>query len=217
MSLKLAGQVGPSISADGTCPAVRQGRAGELVVTTLHGDLYETAKRGNLFIVSTPAAGVTVPIYTNAVQQFVIYNPISSGVDLVISRVWLGYVSGTMAAGHYCYAASVNQGTPATVTQALVQSSKFGANPSTSSGAGNKGLYYSPATPSVALVAGNYLRAMGSSQVVQAATATNAPWTAVDICEGGIIVPPLGIFVVAANVAAASVSVISALVEEVPI
>lgn len=217
MSLKLAGLVGPVVTSDGTCPAVRQGRSGELVITQLHGSLYETAKRGNLFIVSTPAAGVTVPIYTNAVQQFVIYNPISSGVDLVISRVWMGYVSGTNVAGHYCYAASVNQGTPTTATQALVQSSKFGANPSTSTGAGNKGLYYSPATPTTALVAGNYLRAMGISQVVQAATATNQPWVIFDECEGGIIVPPLGIFVVAANVAAASVSVISALVEEVPI
>lgn len=217
MSMKLSGLVGPSISADGTCPTIRLGRSGELVVTELHSSLYETAKRGNAFIVSTPAAGVTVPIYTNAVQQFVVYNPISSGVDLVISRVWLGYVSGTNVAGHYCYAASVGQAIPTSITQALVQSSKINANPSTSTGAGNRGLYYSPGSPAVALVAGNYLRAMGVSQVVQAATATNSPWTAVDICEGGIIVPPQGIFVVAANVAAASVSVISALIEEVPI
>lgn len=217
MSLKLAGNVGPVVTADGTCPAVRQGRTGELVTTQLHGSLYETAKRENLFIVSTAAAGVTVPIYTNATQQFVIYNPISSNVDLVVSRVWIGYVSGTNVAGHYCYAASVGQGLPTAGTQALIQSSKFGANPSSGPGAGNRGVYLSPANPAVALIAGNYLRALGVSQVVQAATATNAPWTAVDICEGGIIVPPQGILVVAANVAAASVSVISALVEEVPI
>lgn len=217
MSLKLAGLVGPAVSSDGTCPAVRQGRSGELVITQLHGSLYETAKRGNLFIVSTPAAGVVVPIYTNATQQFVVYNPISSGVDLVISRVWMGYVSGTMVAGHYCYAASVGQGLPASFTQALVQSSKVNANPSTSTGAGNKGLYYSPANPAVALVAGNYLRTMGISQVVQAATATNQPWVVFDECEGGIIIPPQGVFVVAANVAGASTSVISALIEEVPI
>jgi len=57
---------------------------------------------------------------------------------------------------------------------------------------------------------------MGVSQTVQAATATNTPWTAVDEIEGGIMIPQQGILVVAANVAAASVSTIAALVEEVP-
>jgi len=213
----IIGVVGPQVLSDGVESLERLGRTGEVVSSLLHGRYYETAKRGNLFIVSTPAAGVTVPIYTNAAQQFVIYNPLSSGVDLVIKRVWVGYVSGTMVAGHMCYAGSVAQGVPGTTTQALIQNARLNINPSSGSGAGNKGSYYSPGSPATALVAGNYLRPMGNSQVVQAATATNAPWVQMDDVEGGIIVPPQGILVVAANIAAFSVSTIAALIEEVPV
>ncbi len=209
--------VGPQILTDGVQALARSGRGGELVVAQIHGRYYESAKRGNLFIVSTPAAGVTVPIYTNAAQQFVIYNPLSSGVDLVIKRVWVGYVSGTMVAGHMCYAASVAQAAPGTITQANIQNARLTVALSTASGAGNKGNYYSPGSPATALVAGNYLRPMGNSQVVQAATATNAPWTQMDDVEGAIIVPPQGIMVVAANVAGAVVATIAALIEEVPV
>lgn len=211
------GKVGTSLLADGTTNEFRLERQGSLVVTQLHGQYYEQGFRGNCFIVSTPAAGVTVPIYTNAVQQFLIYNPISSNVNISILKVWIGYVSGTLVSGHYCYAASTAQGLPTTATQALTQASFLKSSNSLSSGAGSNGLYFSPASPATALVANNYLRPLGVSQGQQASTNTNAPWTIVDDVQGGIVVPPQGVFVVAANVAAASVSVISALVEEVPV
>ncbi len=218
MKVEITGQVGPSLLSDGVgTQPFRQGRLGEAIVQQLHGRYYELAKRGSLFIVSTPAAGVTVPIYTNAAQQFVIYNPVSSGIDIVLKRVWVGYVSGTMVAGHMCYAGSVGQGAPGTITQANVQNARLVTNLSTASGAGNKGNYYSPGSPATALVAANYLRPMGNSQVAQAAVGTNSPWVQMDDVEGGIIVPPQGILVVASNVAAASVSAIAALVEEVPV
>lgn len=211
------GKVGPSNLADGTQNEIRLGRAGEQVVTLLHGTYAEQGLRGNSYVISTPAAGVTVPIYTNAVQQFVLYNPAGSGINIVLLKAYIGYVSGTNVAGHFCYAGTVSQGVPTSSTQALTQSSLLKAPNPLISGAGSKGLYYSPATPAVALVAANYIRPFGVSQVVQAATATNAPWTAVDDIDGGIIIPPLGIVVIAANVAAASVSTIGCLVEEVPV
>lgn len=188
-----------------------------LIVTELHGKYREPTFRNRCFIISTPAAGVTVPIYTNATQQFVVYNPPNSGIGISLLKAWVGYVSGTMVAGHMCYAGSVAQAVPGTVTQALVQNSRLVVADSTKSGAGNRGMYFSPANPATALVAANYLRPMGNSQVAQTVAGTNAPWTQYDDIDGSIEVPPQGILVIAANVAAAVVATIGLLVEEVPV
>ena len=56
--------VGPGSASDGSLVGLRGGRAGEAIVSELHGRYYEQAVRGNLFMAS---AIVTAPvIYTTA-------------------------------------------------------------------------------------------------------------------------------------------------------
>lgn len=78
MALQVSGFVGPVSSADGAAPAIRQGRAGEVVVSELNARYYEQAVRGNLFmayaIVTAPviwstAAGTGGPLLWNGTSN----------------------------------------------------------------------------------------------------------------------------------------------------
>lgn len=210
--MRAEGQAGVVAVNDGSIQTLRLARDGALVATEGHGPYFEAATRGALFIGSTPAAGVTVPIFSNLTQQFGLLNPGGSGVQAVLRRMTVGYVSGTQVAGHMCYAYKPNIGIgeadPATVTILASQNALLGL------GQPSKCRIYSPVTLAVAAT---YIGPVGVSQAVQAATATNAPWTIVDDIQGGIIVPENTMFFVACNVAAGQgVVAVSLSWEEVP-
>lgn len=208
-------QVGGSldvIPASGARLPQRGGRFGEGSISQLLPAYAELAKRGMLFTVSQPPAGAVTPIYTNAAQQFLIYNPENSGIDIHILRAWIGYVSTTTAAGHFCYAGAVGQSAPGTTTNANIQNGYLKAP----GAAGNKGNYYTPGSPNVAFVAANYIRPFGVSMVAQTAAGTNAPFTMYDELEGSLIIPEKGVLAIAGNIAILGVHVIGALVAEIP-
>lgn len=194
---------------DNTAVAPEAGLANEMYVAQIHGTKYEAAMRGRLFLVSTPAAGVTVPIHTNTVQGFVIFNPLGSGVRIAVLKTYIGYVSGTHVAGHHAYGFSTGlQADLATTTNALKQNAFLGA------GQGALGRYYSPATFPAAPT---YLRNLGLNQFVATAASALTPYQYVDDVDGSIILEVGSALCVAGNAAAFSVSAIACLVEEVVI
>ncbi len=199
--------VGPQVLTDGATANEYGGRRGEAIVANLRGKYSEASQRQKLFIGSTPAAGVTVPIFSNTTQQFVIVNPAGSNVLLNLLRITLGYVSGTMVAGHYCLGNQTLLTSAISGTAGLLQCARLGAAAGPS---GSQALVYTAAT----VTAFTYLRALAFSQVVQAATATNAPWNFQEEIDGEISIPPGSAICVAANVAAAVVASIAALWEE---
>ncbi len=81
----LGGTVGPQTNTgDGSTPpaGLRQGRAGETVVTELHGKYYEQSYRGRVFW-ATMTAGVIFPApAATAANVMTLANPASSGVNL---------------------------------------------------------------------------------------------------------------------------------------
>ena len=188
---------------------MRGDRSGAGVFVAGGPDYLEAVRQKQVFLASTPAAGVTVPIFSNTTQQFLAWNPADSGVLAVLIEVKAGYVSGTMVAGHMCYGyqTSVVAAPPGTTTAALVTNGIIGST------VGPAMKVYSPANPAAAL---SYLGPMNNSQVVQAATATNSPWTASDMINGKLAIPPGGVFAVAANAAAFVVATISLSWIEVP-
>jgi hypothetical protein len=83
----LAGQVrNPTVesNSDGTNAVMSLSREGAQHVQQIHGQWYAAARRGNLFIASTLAAGVTLPVEdtTQLASTAGIVNPITSGVIL---------------------------------------------------------------------------------------------------------------------------------------
>lgn len=70
-------------AADGTNITALQGKAGELVVTELHGPYYTECYRGNVFVGSTPMAGAPVTSATStSLTALTLWNPQGSGKNL---------------------------------------------------------------------------------------------------------------------------------------
>lgn len=69
---------------------------------------YDLAKQGKIFHGNVAAAGVVLPIYSNTTQQVGLWNPVGSGVDLVLLHIALSYVDTTGAAGGYVLAQLTN-------------------------------------------------------------------------------------------------------------
>jgi hypothetical protein len=85
---------------------------------------------------------------------------------------------------------------PTSVTDAILWNARIGSGePSAPADV----RVFQAATLAAALT---YFGPMGNSQVVQAATATNAPWQQIDELDGSIIVAPGSLWAIAANAAA---------------
>lgn len=98
-STLLTGQVqNPSLSPnkDGDVVPIGMSREGVQHVMQIHGQWFNASRRGNLFVASTAAAGVTVPVEdtTNLASTAGIVNPITSGV--IMELVALGIINTTI-------------------------------------------------------------------------------------------------------------------------
>ncbi len=90
----MVGQVrNPSaeVNQDGSSVPLSLSREGVQHVQQIHGQWYTAARRGNLFIASTAAAGVTIPVEdtTNLASTAGIVNPITSGVVLELVGIMI--------------------------------------------------------------------------------------------------------------------------------
>lgn len=209
------GEVGPSSSSSITAGGsvnIRQGQLGEVIVQQLHGRMYETAYRGNMFCTyinaltlasthATPlAAGTGTPIIG-------LHNPLGSGKNLVIQRVAYNTTSGTPG-GPLLYNLIVN---PQNIT-ATVTGTYFNCASLQQSGSVCR-LFNNVAT--TGSTAGTAMRTMGGTTTTAAAAGT---YMVIDNVEGALIVPP-GLMLALACTAAGTTHIISAYAEweEVPV
>ena len=103
--------VGPVLGADGSTPATgRQAKTGESAVSQVHGEYFEPASRGVLAFASDQGAGIATNTSIGTTAIFSLYNPINSSKRLAISKVSLGYFSGTLGAGpvYHCVTPQVS-------------------------------------------------------------------------------------------------------------
>ena len=207
LTADLRGRCGEQSLSDAVGDRFRQGKRGQAIQSNLGGFYAESAMRRKIFFGSTPATGVTIPIFSNTTQQFVLYNPPNSGKVARILKASVGYISGTMVAGHLCYANQTAMNSAISGTAALIQSGLLGA------AVGPSGTAMQLLT-AVTVTAFTYLWPFGISTVVQAATATNTPWQMVDNVEGAIVVTPGSALAIAANVAAIMVASLGLVWEE---
>ena len=199
--------VGPQILADGVRTKLRTDRLGALVTKDVTGRWAEAAHRDELYICSTAAAGVTIPIYSNTTQQFVLYNPLNSKFKYEILKAWVGYVSGTHVAGHLCWAYQPDLTKTVSGTAGLYASGRL-ANSAPAS---------LQCLVAATVTAMTYLRPWKYSQAVATAASAITPWVAEDDTDGSIVIEPGSSLAIAANVAAAMVATVGALVREVPL
>ena len=62
---------------------------------------YSLARQGKVFTGNVAAAGVVLPIYSGTTQQVGLWNPVGSGIDVILLKLALTYIDSTGAAGGY--------------------------------------------------------------------------------------------------------------------
>jgi hypothetical protein len=138
------GQVGFEQSADGQPINVRLGNFGQQMVQQTNGKYAEMARRGQLFLYSTPAAGQAF-ITTATTGGFpTIWNPSNSGKVGYILSVAVTWLSGTTTAGALLAAITPNTGPNIGTGLPIVTFTKvvqLGNNPGYASA-----MYWSPTT-----------------------------------------------------------------------
>lgn len=97
MAIPVTGQVGPAVVADGvTTQPVRQGKAGDIIVSELHGRFYEQTYRGYVYgngpTTLTALSANTITLTATTTPILGVWNPLVSSVNLVILQA-------TIAAG----------------------------------------------------------------------------------------------------------------------
>lgn len=81
------------------------GKAGEGIVTELHGKFFTQNYRGNMYNYCTPTGGVTLTTSGSTTQTFGILNPAGSGRLIVPTKCRVGFVgaTGTVCALQWAY------------------------------------------------------------------------------------------------------------------
>lgn len=108
MAIEIQGRIGPGYASDGNTADPRMTRDLAMVTQPLHGEFFETTVRGNTYVASTGTAGVAPGTVLSTTPPFTLYNPLNSGVNLVLISASMGYISGTLGAGTIVYAVNNN-------------------------------------------------------------------------------------------------------------
>ena len=179
--------------ADGSNPVQLFGKAGDAVVSELHGKYYTAAYRGKLF--SANVSAVTVPqVASNLVSVFTLWNPPGSGVVMEIVETTVGQVLATTVVdtvGWY-FSTAVLSAAGTFTTAGTVQNKLVG-------GFAGAGKFYSAYTHSGTPVLIDIIGDFGAVT----ATATQGP---TKLHDGKLILPPGIAMSVAMSTAAGTAS-----------
>ena len=188
---------------------LRVDETGANIVGDVHARYYESVARGNVYAAGTAATGVAPGTAIGTTAAFSLTNPLSSGVNLVVLKASMGYISGTLGAGTVHYLANVNTqlalptGTAITAYNCLLGSARAAA-----------GKPLTTATIASPLI----LRPAWSLTALVAATAVQ-PYTVVDELAGEFIIGPGATLSLHATAAAGSTPLVvyGMTWEEVPV
>jgi len=156
------------------------GGQGESVVQQLHGQFYEVAKRGSLFMAATAVTGVAPGTAIGTTAAFALANPAGSEFDLVIAKASMSYLSGTLGIGfvnwiaHRDPAQAIITGTAITVVAGRI------------SGVAGVGRPFTTAT----VPASGVLTRLAFNLPPMLATTVLGPWRIDDDVQGAIVVAP---------------------------
>jgi len=174
------------------------GRQGDLV-TLPFGKYYQAVMDGMVYWATTPDGGVAPGTDSASTTQAVsLYNANGTGVNLVVIRTSIAYVSGTLGAGELMYTVNTNPAAAAVTGTAMTRTNaKLGV------GAGAATPLYSATVPAAPTL-------LGPAYTLDASLASTVSFLGVykDDIDGQIIVQPGTSFNMAADAAAGSTPLI---------
>lgn len=207
----IQGSVGqPSTTSiqPGVTPTIRQGQLGEVVVQSLHADLYETTYRRNMFNVATQA-GVTLSAgLTTAVTGLILTNPTNSTVNLVPNKI--GFATNAAPAATMVIGIAFNNSTTAvTQTTAITPRNSFLGGPAP------QGLTASSVTLPTAAILSHVIGTI--DYIATPANVYNKTIGLIDL-EGAIVMPPGSYIHIYSSTASAASSFFGSIQwEEIPV
>lgn len=225
-------QVGPIASTVSLSPGVqspgRAGNMGDLIVSKLHGDFYESNYRGACFSVGSVAAvalaathATATGLTATATPILGIYNPLSSGYNAVINQATLNsFINNvtSVAPGAYVWVQATGQSGMAAAGVAPTNRKSLLASGSVCRGFGGASAM-TGLVGSVAIVhAAPFPLASGLLTTTVAAATPTPSVGGMETYNGSLIVPPGGILGLMCTLAVTTHSVFGSIVwEEVPV
>lgn len=97
--------------AEGSIGVLRGDRTGALITANAHGQFNEPASKGAIHYATNAVTGVAPGTALSVAPPLTLWNPPSSGKLLSVTKVSIGYVSGTLGAGSLVLAANAAQAT----------------------------------------------------------------------------------------------------------
>ncbi len=222
MALPVTGQVGPAALADGvTTQPLRQGRGGDVIVSTLHGRFYEANYRGAIFgngtLALTALSANTITLSATTTPILGVWNPPSSTVNVsIIKAVLASGINAAAATGPGAFVWATATG----VAGLTLGTAPFNHKTLTAAGSQAKGLSFVALT---GLNATNNLvvqedAGFPSPTVITTAAVPTSVQTpsvvTVNEVEGAYLVPPGGLFVLLNTVSTTTVNVAGRLIWE---
>jgi hypothetical protein len=96
----LNSRVGPIYATDGPAQVdARQGSHAEGIVQQSGGKYKEATKRGNVYSAMTAVTGVAPGTALGTTAAFCLYNPSTSTKNLIVQKLGMGVISGTLGGG----------------------------------------------------------------------------------------------------------------------
>lgn len=180
-------------ATDGNVYDTLVGKQTEAIVTELHGKYYTSAYRGNVFSISTVAAGLAVPISNTTAPTVALWNPAGSGKNAVLIKYTAAYASGTSVATAIGLGVSFNAGNTVATGAVFTAFNNSALNTNLFNGilgGGNNTVMRASANGTNTLTAaGTWLMTMLGESALVATTAMN-PYIATYDFDGTLIVPP---------------------------
>lgn len=172
---------GPISLANGAPAEARFVKNRSIAMVQGQGRYQDAVLRGRCFVGGTAATGVAPGTAIGTTAAFSLFNPAGSGVNLVLLKVSMGYVSGTLGAGLVHFLANTNvaaaavTGTAITAVNCLLGSGyASGGKPLTTATL--------PATPTVMRPFCSLDASLASSVV--------GPWKMEEDVDGEIVIMP---------------------------
>lgn len=184
-------RVGPLTAADGTKTPARGGHEGQIITSDLSARYGEAGRLGTMYTVATAAAGYTTvaagvsPIAAATTSvMLALFNPLTSGKNLEVVKVYANWISGTPGAGGLVFNYSCGNNVTTAQNAAPV-------NMSTGQAAGSVARGYSGTVTLTGSTAMSYMRPLSNcTPFAGAIAATTVGLNCLDEVEGAIVIFP---------------------------
>lgn len=173
-------RVGLVLAGQGDFVPFRADKTSAQVVTDGHARFQEAVLNGCVFTASNTSAGIAPGTVYSVTPPFVLYNPLQSGVNAVVWRSGMDYVSGSLGAGHVDYIHASNMTSQLASGTTIAANNNFIGGPAPACRA-----FSAPTIPTMPQV----LRPFCSLTSYSAAGSIQ-PWTVKEMVDGEIVVPP---------------------------